>query len=322
MGDDDIANSITLTGQGVIKQARDIANSYASQLAGKEIELTVAGDTDSCYLSLTPLFKELDLKFTENGKLTSDAYKYADLIDNELNTKIKQWGYRSLGSKDPRFVFKREVMADSGIFLEKKRYVLHVLDDEGFRCNKFKYVGVEVVRTTMPKPIKPLVKKIIETLITTQNVKKTNDILMEVYETFKNLPINDIASVSGINNLEHYSSLCTDLHTAKGMPKHVKAAYYYNYFIDQFGLQNTYEKISTGDKIRYFSVQQPNKYGIKVIGYKYTFPKEFIDVFKPDIDTMFETLVYAAVERYYNTVKWIPRKPGEQIQTDFDDLFA
>ena len=34
--------------------------------------------------------------------------------------------------------------------MQKKRYVLHVLDDEGFAIDKFKYTGVEVVRSTMP----------------------------------------------------------------------------------------------------------------------------------------------------------------------------
>ena len=40
--------------------------------------------------------------------------------------------------------------------------MLHKLDDEGVVCNKFKYTGVEVVRTTMPNAIKPYVKKIID----------------------------------------------------------------------------------------------------------------------------------------------------------------
>ena len=55
-------------------------------------------------------------------------------------------------------------MCDVGVFLQKKRYVIHVLDDEDIPTNKFKYTGVEVVRSTMPAPIKPYVKKIIETV--------------------------------------------------------------------------------------------------------------------------------------------------------------
>ena len=85
------------------------------------------------------------------------------------------------------------MIADVGVFLQKKRYVIRVLDDEGIPVNKFKYTGVEVVRSTMPDAIKPYVKRIIETMLSTQDVSQTNAILNETYKRFKELPIEDIA---------------------------------------------------------------------------------------------------------------------------------
>ena len=64
--------------------------------------------------------------------------------------------------------------------MQKKRYILHVLDDEGIPVDKFKYTGVEVVRTTMPKAIKPHVKNIIETMIRTKDYNTTNTLFNEM----------------------------------------------------------------------------------------------------------------------------------------------
>jgi len=333
IGDDDIANSITLTGQAVGHQAALIANTYVkdkiieNSITSPHLmnysESIVAGDTDSIFFTAVHLFKALNLKFTENGELTEEALFYAKDLETHLNIEIKKWGKAVLNSADCRIVFKREKIADVGLFLEKKkRYVLHLLDDEGFKVNKFKYVGVDVIKTAMPKAVKPHLKRVIEIMITTQNLAKTNDALLKAYNIFKALPDDDISRVSGINDLEKHSLRCVELTTTKGMPIHVKAAYFYNLFIDKLGLANKYEKIVSGDKLRYFYVQQPNKYGIKVMGYKYDYPDEFRTLFKPDTELMFNKIIFSAIERFYNAVNWVPRKPGEQIKTDLIDLFT
>ena len=94
--------------------------------------------------------------------------------------------------------------------------------------DKYKYTGVEVVRSTMPEPIKPHVKGIIETMLSTQSIVETNNLLNETYKIFKGLPVEDITFVSGLRNYENYARQCDGYKTAKGMPIHAKAAYYYN----------------------------------------------------------------------------------------------
>jgi hypothetical protein len=104
------------------------------------------------------------------------------------------------------------------------------------------------------------------------------------------------------------------------MPIHVKGAYYYNLLLERHKLTNKYETISSGDKVRYFYVQQPNKYGIKSFGYKYYFPEELKDIIIPDKEMMFDKIVYSVIERLYEAVNWIPRKPNEIVQTDLFEL--
>lgn len=323
IGDDDIASSITLTGQAVVKHAREISKKYISEHTGitddKILETAnVAGDTDSVYISL----KLMGIKFTENGQLTDEAHKHAKQLTDRLNKDIVSYAQAAFNSRDCRFVFKREAMADTGLFLEKKRYVIHLLDNKGIPCDKWKYTGVEVVRTSMPKAVKPYVKNIIETMLSTRSAAATNKALNDAYEVFNNLPVEDISRTSGIKGYEKYATLCNDFKIAKRTPNHVKAAYYHNLLVDKLGLERKYTKISSGEKMKYFYVHKPNKYGIDCIGFKNKFPDEFKPIFTPDKEVLFEKIVYSAVEKFYEAVNWIPRKPSQQVQCELFDLFG
>ena len=199
---------------------------------------------------------------------------------------------------------------------------MHILDDEGIEMDKYKYTGVEVVRSTMPAAIKPYVKDIIETMLSTQDITKTNKVLNEAYKTFKSLPVEDIAFVSGIKNYEKYASGCDGFKTAKGMPGHAKAAYYHNLLLKKFNIENEYEPIGSGDKVRYFYVERPNAYNIGNVAYKYYYPDQFKKIFHIDYEKMFEKIIFSAIERFYVNVNWSVQKPGSLTQTNLFDLLS
>ena len=323
MGDADIARSITLTGRAVIKQSNKILKQYIYDRANitTGIDPIIYNDTDSSYISIKSIVENCNIPFTdENNNITQDVYDEVQKIEDDLNVKITAWSKKNLNSKDSRFVFKRECICDIGMFLQKKRYVLHVLDDEGLAVNKFKYTGVEVVRTTMPNAIKPYVKNIIETMLKTKSLVETNNAFLETYDKFKNLPVEDYAFVMGIKDYEKYANKCDGFKVCKGMPIHVKSSYLYNMLLSRLNLQNKYEEITSGDKVRYFYVKQPNKYGISTIAYKYYYPNEF--EFEPDIEMMFEKIVFQVIERFYDSVNWALKKPGQQVQTDLFELLG
>lgn len=322
IGDPDIARSITLTGQAVIKKSNDILREYIESRGTSGPDPVIYNDTDSSYISIERLMKQDGKLFHENSKITPEAYEHAQSVEDHLNQEITKWSEKILNSKDSRFVFKRECMSDVGVFLQKKRYVLRVLDDEGIPMNKFKYTGVEVVRSTIPAPIKPYIKKIIETMLDSETRSTTNDVFLQAYDTFKELGVEDYSFVMGISDYEKYSSKCNGFVTCKGMPIHVKAAYHYNQLIDKLDLAGEHEKIETGDKVRYFYVTQPNKYGINAIAYKYYFPKQFQQIFEPDKEKMFEKIIYSIIERFYEAVKWRLSKPSAQVQTDLFELLG
>lgn len=324
IGDSDIARSITLTGQAVIKQSNKILREYIYNLSGDEkTDPIVYNDTDSSYISIKSIVKALDFPFIEEaGKVSDKTYEHAQLIEDNLNVEITKWARKSLNSLDSRFVFKRECICDVGIFLQKKRYVLHVLDDEGIPVNKFKYTGVEVVRSTIPNAIKPYVKEIIETMMSTKDLAATDKVFLEAYDTFKSLPIEDIAFVMGVKDYDKYANKCTDYNVCKGMPIHTKAAYFHNIMVDKFQLGSDFEKITSGDKVRYFYLKKPNRYGLPTMGYKYYLPKEFKEVFEPDTELMFEKIIFSIIDRFYDAVNWKIKQPGKQVQTDLFELLG
>lgn len=327
-GDDDIAASITLTGQAVIKMSNQLLKQYITERVGIRDEkvldsCVIYNDTDSSYISIKAIIDNTDIQFKgDDGKLTSELHSEVQRIEDYLNKHIKTWGARSLNSGDCRFIFKREVIADTGVFLQKKRYVMHILDDEGIAMDKYKYTGVEVVRSTMPAAIKPYVKGIIETMLSTQSVTKTNKLLNEAYNTFKSLPVEDIAFVSGISNYAKYATECDGFTTAKGMPQHVKAAYYHNTLLKKFNIENEYESIGSGDKVRYFYIEKPNAYNLGSIAYKYYYPDQFKQMFHIDYEKMFDKIIFSAIERFYANVNWAIQKPGSLTQTNLLDLLS
>lgn len=325
IGDDDIAASVTLTGQAIIKQAGSLLQTYLRDKFNiTDVNVLddswVYSDTDSCYFSLGCISHVIPI--TQNNVVSPEFYNEVENIENFLNNEITIWAKKALRTKDSRFVFKRECIADVGLFLQKKRYVMHVLDDEGIKTSKFKYTGVEMVRTSMPNAVKPYAKKIIETMLLTQSLSETTKVLTETYDIFKTLSVEDIAFVIGLKGYDKYASKCNDFNIAKGTPVHVKAAYIHNTINKKLGIDKHHEDLSSGDKIRFVYVQQPNRYRVEVVGFKYNLPKEYTEIFKIDYEKMFEKILFNSIERFYEKVNWQIRKPTDSVQTELFDLFA
>ena len=326
IGDDDIASSVTLTGQAVIKQSNEFIKDFIRQqvqdISDHELEQCIVyNDTDSSYISIEPLVESGVIKKWQGNVIEQDTYDKIQEIEDYLNENINNWARKSLLTQDSRFVFKRECIADVGVFLQKKRYVMHILDDEGIKEDKFKYTGVEVVRTTMPNAIKPYARQIIETMLTTKSLKDTNKVLNETYDIFKTLTPEELSFVMGVKGYEKYAGKCSDFNVSKGTPIHVKSAYFYNTMLNKLNTGNKYEEISSGDKVRYMYVEQPNKFGLDTIGFKYDYPEEFVDLFKPDYEKMFAKILFESIKRFYDNVGWVIRKPSDNVQTELFDLF-
>lgn len=323
MSDIDIAESVTLTCQDVIKQSGDILNSIVSKILGKEIDVVCYNDTDSAYITISSLVEKYQVEFlNEDGKVNDYYKKITSVIEDKLNEKIKEWGTTELYSNDCRFEFKSETICDAGFFLKKKHYMLHVLNDEGFDTCKWKYKGIRVVSASLPDAIKPLIKNVVEELVIKNDEDYVNSLYLSAYDKFNSLDVDDIVIIKAVNKYSEYANDCSEFKTASRMQAHYRGAYYYNLLLDKLNLSHKYEKIKNSDKVKCLYLQKNNKYGIDVISYVNDFPKEFIDLFNIDRKLMFEKNVKDVLESFYKAVNWNIKSPNLQPKANIMKLFS
>jgi len=325
IGDDDVAASITLSGQAINAKNRSLFVEYLQATYGvsdEEAEASCIGaDTDSGYFSLE-ILERYGVNLLDGDKVSDKFYSECDKIADYINEHISKWVEKTFRSIDSRIYYKRESICDAGIFLVKKHYVLHVLDDEGLKVNKFKYKGVAVVTGKMPKVVKPHIKNVIESLILDKNRDKCNKLFNDAYDVFKALPYHNICNISGMNNYEQYSAKCNELQIAAKMPVALKAAYRHDYIINALNLGSKYPKFKTGDKVRYLALKTPNRYGIDTIAFHDKYPKEFEDVFEVDYEKQFDKIVFSSVKAFYSAVNWKLRKPNENVKIELEDFLS
>lgn len=323
MADTDLSSSITLTGQAVIKEAANIGHRFVKERIGTEpiIPVVVYGDTDSVYFTLSEVVKHTNTKIQIDNKVTPETYALCEQFEKYLNGEITKWAVRSLNTQDSRFVFKRESISDSALFIQKKRYIVRVLDSEGVPTDKIKYVGVNIVSSATPGAVKPLIKDIAKAMLYDKVQSSTDAKCKIAYDEFKKLAVEQIAFPRGITDMDKWAINMKGFTCPKGTPIHVKAAIYHNMMLDYFKISDRYEKIRSSDRIKFYYVKR-NPFGIKVIGYKYDLPDEFKKVFQIDTEKMFDKIVSASVEILYSPVNWVYSNPNNQFKANLVELFS
>lgn len=308
--DVDIAKSVTLTGQSMIKEAMEIVKDYSDEKINDESfdseSIVVYGDTDSCFFDFDSILDKMGVKFfnsNEDGsvEVTEEAHNIIKDFEVTLNNRINEWAREVLNSKDPRYKFSREKICYMGLFITKKNYIIRVVDNEGESCDKIVARGVELVKSSHSQEVKDLIQGIIKGIFYNKTKKEIDELYMASLEEFKELPPSAIALRKNAKDHEKWAT--KDINRiAKGTPSHHKAAIYYNYLISDLGLEGKYPKISSGQKIKTIYLA-PNKYGFKYMAFLDDLPEEF--GLEPDYKTQFNKMVSSLVTRCYNGLGWM-----------------
>jgi DNA polymerase elongation subunit (family B) len=155
----------------------------------------------------------------------------------------------------------REIISDRGIFVDKKRYILHVVDSEGTPSDKLKVMGLDTKKTTMPKIVSTKLNKFIERLLkgdTWDNM--ANDIVEYKEYLLQNEDVRIIGLPKGIKGIEEYTKKYEEAekqakkHREKNncsLPGHIAAAICYNKCLDTFNDKASL-RITSGMKIKVF----------------------------------------------------------------------
>jgi len=311
-----IAEGITMTGQYIIQHVGNALNKYLNKVVGTTgHDYSFYSDTDSCYVSLDPLVR----KYYAN--LPVD--RVVDILDKICEEKITEAINKSCAQLadytnafEEKIYFKREAIAERGLWVAKKRYALNVYDNEGVRYKdpKLKVMGLEIVRSSTPAPVRESLKEAVR-LCLTADEDTVQRFIEHTRSLFNKMPPEDIAFPRGVNGLVKYTSTA-DIY-GKGTPMHVRGALLYNHLLKKHGLDKKYESIQEGEKIKFIYLKEPNTIRENCIAFLGKIPNE-LDINRyVDYNTMFEKSFLDPLQQILDGLGWKTEKTAT-----LEDLFA
>jgi DNA polymerase elongation subunit (family B) len=184
--------------------------------------------------------------------------------------------------------FELERISESMINIAKKKYIQHILFEDGIDYDRLNYIfpkGVELVRSSTPLFAREKIVNIVKYLFTNPdsfNIKELLKLVKNLRKEFELADIDDISMQSSCSNydVKVLNDQVLPLQFVSGTHFAVKSAAYFNYLLKQNKeFQSKYEFIKSGTKIKYY-VCSDKKINDMFAYIRGSFPHEFA----PDID--------------------------------------
>ena len=279
-----------MAGQLAIKWAERAVNDEMKKLLKTDEDYVVAIDTDSVYIRMGDLIKKFNPK---------NPVKFLDKICADHFEKVLSISYKEMAditnAYENRMEMTREVIADKGIWIAKKRYILNVHNNEGVQYlePKLKMMGIEAIKSSTPMEVRGKFKEVFH-VIMTGNENDTQSFIKNFREEFKTLPPESVSFPRGVSELDKWRDAKTIY--KKSCPIHVRGSLVYNKEISNRSLDRRYESIKNGEKIKFCYLNMPNPISENVISYPHFLPPEinlhkFIDYNKMFDKTFLDPLV-------------------------------
>ena len=315
-----VAAAITTSGQLSIRWIEKSLNIYLNKLLGtKDEDFVIASDTDSVYIT----FDKLVNRVFKDGTETSKIIDFLDTIAKEKLEPFIDKSYQALAKTvnayDQKMTMGREVVADKGVWIAKKRYILNVHDMEGVRYSepRLKIMGIEAVKSSTPAPCREKLKEALK-IIMSGDEKELNIFIQDFREEFIELSPEDIAYPRSCNGVKKYRG--TDRLFKNRAPIHVKGAILYNYLIEKNKLTNKYPNILEGDKIKFLHMKEPNIYQSSSFSFITFMPKE-LDLHRfIDYDKQFEKSFVEPLKFITDKMNWLIDS-SYGVQGTLEDFF-
>ena len=226
-----------------------------------------------------------------------DYYRYAGYFKKCLAEYAESYGVKN--KED----FELERISESVIYVAKKKYIQHIVYEDGIPYDRLTYIyskGVEMVRRSTPLFARERIMDVIRYIFNNADTFNIRD-LLKLVKTLKKefdlcVPdhIDDISMQSSCSNYEQYV-----VEDAKKLvfntkaPSSVKASAYYNHLLHQNkDLQAKYEFFKSGSKIKYYYCKDAsvNKIFAFMRG---SYPIEFAP--EIDLDLQFEKCILSPI---------------------------
>ena len=298
-----IAEGITMTGQLIIRTvAKRLTEFINDECNTHGIDYSFYSDTDSTYITLGRYVNDHLSTRTKSEVVDALDQYCARKIEPTINAACEELS-SYLNTYQKKIKFKREIIADRGIWIAKKRYAVNVYNSEGvlYEEPKLKVLGMEIVRSSTPAPVRKALKEAVAITLR-EDEHKLRTYVQEIEKKWGMLEPEDIAFPRGVNGVKEYSDPNSIFR--KGTPIHVRGALIYNHLLDTKQLGKKYPKIQEGDKIKFLYLKEPNPYGTHVITFSGELPVEFKLREYIDYETMFEKSFLEPLNSLLSCIGW------------------
>ena len=323
-----IGQSTTLTGRSIARHMDSHVNECLTGVYDHVGETVIYGDTDSVYFSAYPVFK----KDIEAGRMEWNkdvCIALYDTIADSVNESFP--GFMERACHCPRemgAIIKggRELIAEKGLFIKKKRYAVLIFDLEGKRLDvdgkpgKVKAMGLDLKRSDTPKVMQDFLSEILLDVLTGAEREAIIEKVRDFKLVFQQLPAWEKGTPKRVNNLTKYTA-AEDKEGKANMPGHVRAAMNWNRLRNMNG-DNYSAKIIDGMKTIVCKLKD-NPLGYTSVGYP-TDESRIPAWFKElpfDQDKMETAIVDQKVENLLGVLHW-DIAANTDTKSTFDSLFV
>ena len=321
-----IGQSTTLTGRAIAKHMSAKVNEIITgeyDHVGKSI---IYGDTDSVYFSAyTSLRAEI-----EKGDIPWNKESVIQLYDQiceEANVTFPRFmgdAFHCPKSRGEVIAAGREIVAEKGLYITKKRYAALIYDNEGFRTDvdgkpgKVKAMGLDLKRSDTPVFMQEFLSEVLLAVLTGAKEDQVLEMITDFRTKFKARPGWEKGSPKRANNVTDYLARLKK-HGKVNMPGHVRASINWNSLREMHGDKFSMQ-IVDGMKVIVCKLKN-NPMGYTSVAYptdELRLPKWFQELPFED-DEMESTIIDKKLDNLIGVLDW-DIKSTEQKNT-FNNLF-
>ena len=295
-------------------------------------------DTDSLYFSSEPIIAAMGLPrgYDEDKNFT---IKLAKTIEQKLNAYYDELANTLFFCKSHRLYIKGESIAQSGLWIAKKRYALDKVYDleKNKDVEKLIVKGMDIVRSTFPTAFREYMKNLLISVLRKEDKLIVDSSILAFRKDMETMKFRDVARNTAVKNISKYElekdtginefmstvSTNTTLNSFNtGSPMHVKAAMSYNKLLHYFKIDSLYEKIEDGSKVQYVFLDT-NPLGIETMAIKgYNDPPEIIDYIEAHISykSLFDNELRNKLNDFYVALGWglLPTEINQNASNFFE----
>lgn len=269
------------------------------------IDNAVAGDTDSIMLSMQAVQDTGEIDQEEMVAIADDIAS----LTNDTFPDFIQFAFNAPADRADTVQTAREIVSDKSFFLTKKRYIMHVVNDEGKPVDKLKTMGVELKRSDTSEAVKAILARMVDIILDGGSLSDLQAAIKEEKNRFYTLSLREIAKPSGCRTLAKYAESYRISGSMKGIPYQSAAALFYNSLCS-----NRDKRVMPGDKLGIIYIRHPSS---KYLAFPLDedFLPPWVDDLVIDYDVNWEK-AYKKINNYLSAMGWDVSSRQQKVASD------